>query len=124
MENFFLDTDFFSDIDELLEHLEIEEGEVQDLPEDFFVEVIPGNLEPIFKLDIKLIREAIIEACEVAFEDRFPEDSPSVDKQIETAINQSVNVEKLNKCLPSLYYPEYGKTVKITKADILEYINS
>jgi hypothetical protein len=54
------------------------------------------------------------------WEQRFPEDSDTIFKDIEKAINDAIDIDKLNAGLPELYYPT-GKMFKITKHDLIAH---
>ena len=119
MENFFYNDNFYSDIDGVIDELEYNMGtSVNEFPEDFEIEVELAQEEPIFQLDMQFVVKAI-EAHTERYEDRFPEDSTRVDAEIKKAIEGAVDLAKLNKSLPKLYYTT-GKYAKITKADLLD----
>lgn len=126
------DSYFFDGIDELIEHLDNYEDAfdnendnlkeaIKNLDDDWSVDCEETTLEPIFVLTKEKLVDAINDHIYNHFEDRFPEDSDSTDKEISEAIKQSIDIEKLNSLLPKLYYPN-GKKFTITKADLLEEV--
>ena len=63
--------------------------------------------------------DAIINNTDL-FEDRFPENSDNIFDKIKEGIIASVDLEKLNKMIPSLYYPNCDYRI-ITKQDLLDF---
>lgn len=122
MENFFIEENFFMDLDSLISHLDLDDnGAVEALEEDWTIEIELSELEPIFQLDEKYVVEAIMLNTD-SFEERWPEDDDGdTAENIKKAIKASVDLDKLNSLLPKLYYPT-GKFEEITKQDLLEYI--
>ena len=120
MQNFFYNGYFISDLEDFLEELGLDEEDIIDLPDDWVEECQLSTLEKIFVLNEKFILDGIINSLDV-WEDRFPEESDRTFKEIEKAILQSIDVEKLNSLLPEIYYPN-GKKFKVTKNDLLEFI--
>jgi hypothetical protein len=119
MENFFYNDVFCSDIGDLMLEIDIDEELISELGEDWEINCEETTLEKIFVVKKDFATGAIMDATE-KWEDRFPEDSDNVGKQIENAINEAIDIDKLNDRLPSLYYPN-GKMFKITKADLVEW---
>ena len=113
MENFFIEDEFFSTLDDLIDYIGLD---VEELDDNWTTKVKLSELEPMFELDI----EFIVNAINDNFEDRFPEDSDNAFKKIEEAIIGSVDLEKLNKMIPSLYYPNCDYRI-ITKQDLLDF---
>ena len=116
MENFFIEDELYSNLEDLIDILCIDE--VEELEDDWNIKVELSDFEPMFELDIEFIVNAITDK----FEDRFPEDSDNAFKKIEEAIIGSVDLEKLNKMIPSLYYPNCDYRI-ITKQDLLDFKN-
>lgn len=122
MENFFIDENFCSDLDDLIRIYDLEDDNaIPELDEDWSVEVEESELQKIFTLKKEFVVSAIIEKTDT-WEERFPEDSDRLFEEIKKAIEQSIDIEKMNSLLPELYYPN-GKKFKITKKDLLEYIS-
>lgn len=116
MENFIYNDNFYSDLGELIDYLELEPEAMQ---EDWVIECEKTTLEKIFVMDKKWITDTITSNTD-RWEDRFPEESDEVFKRIEKAINDAIDIDKLNIALPSLYYPN-GAKFHITKEDIKDY---
>jgi len=117
MEHFFLDDRFMSSIEDLIEHLEIDEESANELPENWEEKVELSELEPIFKIDADTLCQLLADANEDRLTEEFGEES-----KVLNALKESIDFEKLNSLLPKLYYPS-GKFEKITKSDILDYFN-
>jgi len=118
MENFFIEDEFFSTLDDLIDYIGLD---VEELDDNWTTKVKLSELEPMFQFNEKFIVDAIINNTDL-FEDRFPEDSDNAFKKIEEAIIGSVDLEKLNKMIPSLYYPNCDYRI-ITKQDLLDFKN-
>lgn len=119
MENFFYDDRFCTDIDDLMCELDIDEETLSDLKDDWEITCEETTLEKIFVIKKEFATDAILTQTDT-WEDRFPEDSDSLFKEIKTAIDNAIDIEKLNEALPSLYYPN-GKKFKIKKSDLVEW---
>lgn len=121
MENFFYNDKFYSDLDELISDLDLEnDGAIALLEEDWKITVEDSKLEKIFKLEEKFVINAVLEQTD-KWEERFPEDSDHTFEQIEKAIKDSIDIDKLNSLLPELYYLN-GEKFEITKQDLLNHI--
>lgn len=117
MENFFIDENFFYGIDDLITHLDLDDNSaIDELEEDWSIEVEAGIQEPMFVLKAADIEEMLFNNNE----DRYSEDSPQ-SEQIIKALNECVDFEKLNSKIPVLWFGG-GEKFTITKADLLEYI--
>jgi len=114
-EKFFIENDFYSEFTDFLDDYQIDEDNVQDLPDDWEVKIELSDLEPIFDLDAETLCK-IISQCN---EERLSEDENEEDKIIK-ALKDCIDFGKLKESLPELYYPN-GKFVKITKAELMEY---
>jgi hypothetical protein len=119
MENFIYDDRFCSDISDLMDAIGIEEEDLSELEDDWSVTVQETTLEKIFVIEKEFAVDAIVSQTEI-WEERFPEEADSVFKQIKKAVNDAVDIDKLNEGLPSLYYPN-GKKFTITKMDLIEW---
>lgn len=117
-ENFFIDDKFYNEIVDYIEDNDYDNEEIEKLTDDWKVVIRLSNYEPIFQFTMDWLVERIIRETDY-FEDRFPEDSAVVFTEIENAIRQSVDLDKLNSLLPKLYYPS-DKTHFLTKQDLLE----
>lgn len=120
MENFFVDDKFYSDFNEFLIDIEVEEDEINELDEDWTQEIELTTLEPILKIDEKYLNNIVEEITDWEVE-RFPEDGDKVIDKIKEAFIKSFDQNKLNELMPKLYYPN-GKKVTLTKKDLLDYI--
>ena len=116
MENFFCGDTFCTNIEDLMFELDIYEDTLSDLEDDWEIECEETTLEKIFVIDKEFVTNAILDGTD-RWEDRFPEDSDNLFEQIKIAIDNAVDIEKLNEGLPSLYYPN-GKKFKIKKSDL------
>ena len=119
MENFFHNDDFYHDVDNFLDQLEIDEKNVNDLPEDYTEEIEHTTEEKIFQVDINIFIDAVMNDCQSS-EDRFPEDTEGIDEQIKKAIIASIDIAKLNELLPSLHYMN-GIKETFTKSDFVNF---
>ncbi len=119
MENFFIDENFYPDTESLLADIEINEKEdAEALPDDYKLRIEESSLEKVFVATEDWIVDTIIEATD-QYDDRFPEEADHVFEEIKKAIRASIDVEKLNSLLPSLFYPN-GKMSVLTKQDLLD----
>lgn len=118
MENFFVDENYYSDLDDFLIDHEIYDKEgVQLLDDNWQQKIELSKLEKIFVIDKKWIVEQIYNCNE----DRFPENPEIIDNKISEAISSSVDFTKLNSLLPELYYPS-GEFEVLTKKHLLDYL--
>lgn len=118
MENFFIEDEFFSTLDDLIDYIGLD---VEELDDNWTTKVKLSELEPMFQFNEKFIVDAIINNTDL-FEDRFPENSDNIFDKIKEGIIASVDLEKLNKMIPSLYYPNCDYRI-ITKQDLLDFKN-
>lgn len=116
MENFFYNENFYSDLGELIDYLELEPETLED---DWVINCEETTPEKIFVMDKKFITDSIVSNTDI-WEDRFPEESDDLFTRIEKAIGDAIDIDKLNEGLPSLYYMN-GTEFHITKEDIVEY---
>ena len=115
--NFFIDDTFYADIENYLMYNDLTIEDIQELPEDYTLEVEETTLEQMFQFEIEGIKNAVMEMTN-RWEDRFPSDSARVEQKIRNAIFKSVDLGKLNSMIPSLYYPN-GKKIKVNKHVLL-----
>lgn len=115
--NFFIDDTFYADIENYLMYNDLNIEDIQELPEDYMLEVEETTLEQMFQFEIEGIKNAVMEMTD-RWEDRFPSDSARVEQKIRNAIFESVDLVKLNSMIPSLYYPN-GKKIKVNKHVLL-----
>ncbi len=119
MENFFYDDKFCSDLSDLMDVFDIDEENVNELEDDWSATCEETSLEKIFVVKKEFAVNAIVSQTET-WEERFPEEADDLFKQIEKAVTDAIDIDKLNEGLPSLYYPN-GKKFKITKLDLIEW---
>jgi hypothetical protein len=121
MENFFYDDIFCTDIEDLMWELGIDEETLLELEDTWEIECEETTLEKIFVVKKEFATDAILNKTDT-WEDRFPEDSDYLYKQIKTSIDNAIDIDKLNEGLPSLYYPN-GKRFKINKSDLVGWVS-
>jgi len=112
MENFFYAGKFYSDIEELMEDLEIDEETIESMPD--FYQCKKGKLEPLVELDAEWILERIDE-------ERFSEDNNEREYERINEALSSVDFAKVNEKIPKMWYESYEK-FEITKADLYEHL--
>lgn len=120
MEHFFVDENFYSELSDFAEDLELDEEDIRLLPDDYSVTAEETTLERVFDIDDRLIDSI----CENLIDwniERFLEESDNVIEKINKAVKSCIDTEKLNSLMPKMYYPN-GKFFKITKTDLLECI--
>ena len=118
MQNFFYNDNFYSDLGELIDYLELEPETLED---DWIINCKETTLQKIFVMKKEFAIDAIVSQTDI-WEDRFPEYSEDLFTRIEKAIGDAIDIDKLNEGLPSLHYAN-GTKFHITKADIVEYCN-
>jgi len=119
IENFFYGDRFCYDLSDLVDIL-TDGDDLEDIDDDWSIEVEESKLEKMFTMDKDFIVKSIVDNTE-RWDDRFPEDDSQVFKDIRAAIEDAVDIDKLNTNLPSLYYPT-GNKVCITKEDLVGYL--
>jgi len=113
MDNFFYSDDFYSDLGELMDALDLEEEDIPLLPDDYSLDCQESKKEKLVTLSNSWISERIDE-------ERFPEDGDWVFDKVDKALSQ-IDYEKVNSMMPELYYESRVK-FRITKQDLLNYI--
>lgn len=121
MENLFKDEIFFCDLSDVMDYYDIDEDEFAELPDDWEIELQTSKLEPMFQLTEKFVIDAILQNTDT-WEDRFPENNDSVLNGLEDAVKSGIDINKINKSIPKLYYPDGGK-ITVTKQDLIDYCN-
>lgn len=110
MTNFFYNDQFYSDIEEFMIDLEIDEESIESMPDVYRCK--KAQEEPLFVLNADWILERIDE-------DRFSENNNEREFQkIEEAL-KLIDFAKVNEKIPKLWYESYEK-FEITKADLYE----
>ena len=121
MENFFIDDKFYSDLSDLMDEMDIEEENINELPDDWSEKIQLSKLEKMFVLKKSFVVDAINQQTD-RWEDRYPEDpSGKLLDEIEKAIESGIDVDKINSLIPELYYPT-EEFVTITKQDLIDWV--
>lgn len=122
-EYFFYEDKFISDVEDLLYELNLDENDddsdIKNLPDDWSVVCEESKHEKMFQFKIDDVVSDIISHTD-RFEERFPEESERVFKELEVAVKNGIDIDKINSEIPKLYYPS-GVSFTITKNDLLEY---
>lgn len=122
MENFFIDDKFYSDLSDLMDEMDIEEENINELPDDWSEKIQISKLEKMFVLKKSFVVDAINQQTD-RWEDRYPEDaSDKLLDQIEKAIESGIDIDKINSLIPELYYPT-KEFVTITKQDLIDWVH-
>lgn len=95
MENFFYDDEFYHDLSDLLDQLDIDENTVNDLEEDYALSCNESVLEPVVKLTPDFIMDCIDE-------ERFPENLDGIHSKTYGIIENNIDFEKLNQNFTTL----------------------
>lgn len=105
---------FYNDINEIIDDIIDWEGkELEELPDDYTIEVGLCTLEPIFQLNSEKLQEILLDS----FEDRSSEDGDEWDK-VESVLQKHINFEALNNDIPKLWFPN-GETEIFTKDELI-----
>lgn len=122
MEHFFLEDCFYGDLDDFINDLFPENGDIDALPDDWSIRVQESKLEPMFQLTEDHVKDVLTNYLDDQFDDRFPlDDNDRCFDEIALAIDECFDVNKFNSLVPKLYYPDGYET--ITKQDLLDYLN-
>ena len=122
MEHFFIEDKFYGDLDDLINDWFPENGDVDELPDDWSIRAQESKLEPVFQLTESEVTNVINQYIGSMHEDRFsPDDDGRLDDEITDAIEECFDIEKFNSLIPKLYYPAGFTT--ITKQNLLDYLN-
>ncbi len=119
MEHFFLEDRFYHELGDFIDDLFPEDGDVEELEDDWSIRVQESKLEPMFQL--KDIADYAFDRIFDSFEERFNHESDKQDEDICEALNECFDAEKFNSLVPKLYYPT--TFTMITKEDLLDYLN-
>ena len=110
MDNFYYSDEFYREIGDLMEDLEIDE-DCSNIPDDWKIECKKSSLEPLFQLSADWILERIDE-------ERFTEDGR--ESEIIYDLLKEIDFSSVNERIPKLYY-EIPQKFIITKQDLLNY---
>ncbi len=112
MENFFIEENFCSDLEDLIRICDLEDdGAIEDLEEDWKIKVELSELEPLIVYNVGQFTDYIDE-------ERMTEDGDEVDR---TADIIKKYIAQINAEIPKLYYP-IQKFEYISKQDLLDFI--
>ena len=114
MENFFHEDEFYSELEDLLIELEIDEDNVNQLEHDWQIKVELSEEQMPFEPDAEFIAEKIADH----FDFRIPDEKSYED--VKKAIIESIDIEKLKEKLPKFMYPN-NVFETITKADLIKH---
>jgi len=114
MENFFIDDNFYSDLNEFIDHLDVDS--VEEIPNEWTWRAELSTFEPMFKLDSEIMASLVGDA----YDERYGEDQDLSEKIIK-ALNESVDWDKLNSLIPKFYYAN-GEYETITKQDLIDHL--
>lgn len=113
MENFFYDDKFYGYFEDFIEDIEEEyDCEIEDLPEDFSVEVSESELKPILILSIDDIN--------IESENYSDENEDNESDEILKVLKENIDFEKINSLIPKNYHR--AKKVVLTKEQLLSLI--
>ena len=121
MEHFFLEDRFYHELGDLIDDLFPENGDIEEMPDDWSIRVMQSKLEPMFQLTKKEVAHVINQYIGDTHEDRFNPDDDGTDDEITKALEKCFDAKKFNSLVPKLYYPTAFAT--ITKQDLLDYLN-
>lgn len=116
MENFFYNENFYSDLSELMNDIDIDEDSINELKDDWQIRVELTDLEPIFELDADSLCQLLADANEDRLTENFDEE-----QKVLAALNECIDFEKLKEKLPKLYYPN-GKFMSLKKSDLIDQL--
>lgn len=119
MDNFFYNDVFFTDIEDVMNYLDLDEENIHQLPEDWQIECELTTEQPVFQLTHQMVVNAVYDATD-RYEDRVPEDETHFDKKVKDAIVKGIDIEKINNALPKYHYAN-GEKAFLTKKDLIEY---
>ena len=121
MEHFFLEDRFYHELGDLIDDLFPENGDIEEMPDDWSIRVMQSKLEPMFQLTKKEVAHVVNQYIGDTHEDRFNPDDDGTDDEITKALEKCFDAKKFNSLVPKLYYPTTYTT--ITKQDLLDYLN-
>ena len=122
MENFFLEDRFYGDLDDYINDCFPEDGDIDELPDDWSIRVQESKLEPMFQLTKPEVAHIVGQYIWDTHDDRFNPDDDGTDEEITEALEVCFDAEKFNTLVPKLYYPAGYAT--ITKQDLLDFLNN
>lgn len=120
MENFFIDENFYSDVEDYIEDLGLTEEEILNLDDDWSIRCEYTRLEKICQLDKGEVSDLIYNYILNHFEHRLPEDNGEFDVKLEKVILNNLDLSSVNEKMPELYY-QTGEFFELTKQDLVDY---
>lgn len=109
-----IDDRFYNDINEVIDDIiDWEDKELEELPDDYAIEVGCCDLKPIFQLDSEKLKEILFDV----FIDNSSEDGEEWDK-VESVLQKHIDFEVLNNDIPKLWFPN-GETETFTKDELI-----
>ena len=117
MEYFFYNDDFCDDLSDLMCRLDMDEDDLEALPDDWSVNCEATTLEKSMVFKTEKTVDFFMDQVENNLE-RLPEDYHDTWEKIKKAATDAI--EKLNEAMPSFYYPN-GQKFVVTKADLIEW---
>lgn len=126
MIDFFVDGEFYSDLDELMdawgvyspEDLEDAEEGLGVLEDEWSVVAYEASTAPFYVLKLDELVEYITETIIVDFPD--DRDDITYNRTVE-ALRAGIDVDKINNLMPNVWQPTKNKFI-ITKQDLINYI--
>lgn len=118
MQHFFYNDTFCSNLGDLAEILNIDEDNVNELKDNWHVEVELSELEPIFKVDAEYLCQLLADANEDRLSDVFGEE-----EVVLKALKESIDFDKLRDSLPKFYYPN-NQFELVIKEDLIEWFDA
>lgn len=119
MTPFFIDEEIFHDMEDFLHDRQLEnKEEIDALPDNWEQKIELTSLEKIITIEESFIDD-LLEFLIDRNEERFPEDDTRTEERIKDALKKSINIKKLNKLMPELWYPN-DEEQTLTKKDLLD----
>jgi hypothetical protein len=119
MEHFFIEDEFYGDLQDYIDSLIDGEDSVKELPDDWKIEVATTKLEKAFKVGKEDAADDLSEVWCDRHDDRGGE---TYKDDVREALLKVIDVDKINEAIPSYYFPD-GNVATITKQDLLDWIN-
>lgn len=111
MENFFIDDEFFSDLESYMNSRDIDEDNI---PDDYSEGAVYGDLQRMYNFSIDWIFDRLNE-------ERDDEEGNGGEK-LTKILNDNINFDAINEAMPKFWYATKNKFV-ISKQDLLDYCN-
>ncbi|OHB99886.1 MAG: hypothetical protein A2Z57_11220 [Planctomycetes bacterium RIFCSPHIGHO2_12_39_6] len=120
MEHFFVDENYYDNIEDYIHDMGDggDEEWVKSLSDTWEQKIEFAQLEKLITVNDNLIDE-ISEFLIDANTERFPEDPDRICGKLNTALKESIDIDKLHLLMPEMWYPN-DKFGKLTKQDLLD----